>query len=255
MFVMPLSMCVFMTGVMLVISQESTSLRKEILQNLPPTSGHFTMRGCMDSGGRVYQPGQQFYPGSEPCPCLCTEDGPVCEQPDCPRLHPRCVRIHSDGCCPRCGHVRSGCELHGLQYAPLQELKPSPCKRCRCEPDGAVHCVVSDCPLPDCVDPIYEAETCCPVCKHGANCLAGTRTIPAGTAVRMDACTICSCDLDSDLWKKERQASCVHQVTSQERNVAAKFQPDRPSGLTGEMEPGDRWKDGWISQKVAHRFG
>ena len=28
-------------------------------------------------------------------------------------------------------------------------------------------------------------------------------------------------------------------VTSQERNVAAKFQPDRPSGLAGEVEIGD----------------
>ena len=33
-------------------------------------------------------------------------------------------------------------------------------------------------------------------------------------------------------------------VTSQE-NVAAKFQPDRPSGLAGEVEKGDGWMDGW----------
>ena len=30
-------------------------------------------------------------------------------------------------------------------------------------------------------------------------------------------------------------------VTSQERNIAAKFQPDQPSGLAGEVEIGDGW--------------
>ena len=33
-------------------------------------------------------------------------------------------------------------------------------------------------------------------------------------------------------------------VTSQERNVSAKFQPDQPSGLAGKVEIGDRWTDG-----------
>ena len=30
-------------------------------------------------------------------------------------------------------------------------------------------------------------------------------------------------------------------VTNQERKVAAKFQPDWPSGLDGEVEIGDGW--------------
>ena len=34
-------------------------------------------------------------------------------------------------------------------------------------------------------------------------------------------------------------------VTNQERNIAAKFQLDRPSGLAGEVKIGDGRKDGW----------
>ena len=34
-------------------------------------------------------------------------------------------------------------------------------------------------------------------------------------------------------------------ITSQERNAAAKFQPDRISGLAGKVEIVDRRTDGW----------
>ncbi|KAL6049544.1 hypothetical protein STEG23_021083, partial [Scotinomys teguina] len=43
---------------------------------------------------------------------------------------------------------------------------PSPCEWCRCEPSNEVHCVVADCAVPECVNPIYEPEQCCPVCKN-----------------------------------------------------------------------------------------
>ena len=32
-------------------------------------------------------------------------------------------------------------------------------------------------------------------------------------------------------------------VTRQERDIAAKFHPDRPGGLAGEVEKGDGWTD------------
>ena len=45
--------------------------------------------------------------------------------------------------------------------------QPSPCDWCRCEPNNEVHCVVSDCAVPECVNPVYEPEQCCPICKNG----------------------------------------------------------------------------------------
>lgn len=43
----------------------------------------------------------------------------------------------------------------------------SPCEKCRCEPSGEVLCSVSACPQTECVDPEYEPDQCCPVCKSG----------------------------------------------------------------------------------------
>ncbi|GAA6080635.1 von Willebrand factor C domain-containing protein 2-like isoform X3 [Tachysurus ichikawai] len=44
--------------------------------------------------------------------------------------------------------------------------QPSPCEWCRCEPNSEVHCVVADCAVPECVNPVYEPEQCCPICKN-----------------------------------------------------------------------------------------
>lgn len=46
-------------------------------------------------------------------------------------------------------------------------LQVSPCERCRCEANGEVLCTVSACPQTECVDPVYEPDQCCPICKNG----------------------------------------------------------------------------------------
>lgn len=43
----------------------------------------------------------------------------------------------------------------------------SPCEKCRCEANGEVLCTVSACPQTECVDPVYEPDQCCPICKNG----------------------------------------------------------------------------------------
>lgn len=43
----------------------------------------------------------------------------------------------------------------------------SPCEKCRCEPSGEVLCSVAACPQTECVDPEYEPDQCCPICKGG----------------------------------------------------------------------------------------
>ncbi|XP_062817087.1 von Willebrand factor C domain-containing protein 2-like isoform X4 [Anolis carolinensis] len=124
-------------------------------------------KGCVDDSGFVYKLGERFFPGHSNCPCVCTEDGPVCDQPECPKIHPKCTKVEHNGCCPECKEVKNFCEYHGKSYKILEEFKPSPCEWCRCEPSNEVHCVVADCAVPECVNPVYEPEQCCPVCKNG----------------------------------------------------------------------------------------
>eukprot|EP00061_Rhincodon_typus_P017455 g46157.t1 len=59
-------------------------------------------KGCVDDSGFVYKLGERFFPGHSNCPCVCTEDGPVCDQPECPKIHPKCSKVEHNGCCPEC---------------------------------------------------------------------------------------------------------------------------------------------------------
>uniref|UniRef100_A0A4W3JGB8 von Willebrand factor C domain containing 2 like n=1 Tax=Callorhinchus milii TaxID=7868 RepID=A0A4W3JGB8_CALMI len=95
-----------------------------------------------------------------------------------------------------------------LSHIPVL-FQPSPCEWCRCEASSEAHCVVADCAVPECVNPVYEPEQCCPICKNGPNCFAGSTIIPAGKEVKVDECTICHCSQNGDWWKTERQATCV----------------------------------------------
>ncbi|XP_072293485.1 brorin [Eucyclogobius newberryi] len=165
-------------------------------------------KGCMDENGFVFAIGEEFTPGPSTCPCLCTDEGPMCSKPECPRVHPRCIRVDTSQCCPLCKEKKNYCEFRGKVYASLEEFKVSPCERCRCEPSGEVLCSVSACPQTECVDPEYEPDQCCPICKTGPNCYADTTVIPAGREVKIDNCTICYCTYEEGTWQIERQATC-----------------------------------------------
>ncbi|XP_070281333.1 brorin [Myotis yumanensis] len=166
-------------------------------------------KGCVDESGFVYAIGEQFAPGPSACPCLCTEEGPLCAQPECPRLHPRCVHVDTSQCCPQCKERKNYCEFRGRTYQTLEEFAVSPCERCRCEASGEVLCSVSACPQTECVDPVYEPDQCCPICKNGPNCFAETAVIPAGREVKTDECTVCHCTYEEGTWRVERQATCT----------------------------------------------
>ncbi|KAK5882058.1 hypothetical protein CesoFtcFv8_020685 [Champsocephalus esox] len=165
-------------------------------------------KGCMDESGFVFAIGEQFTPGPSTCPCLCTDEGPMCAKPECPKVHPRCIKVDTSQCCPLCKEKKNYCEFRGKIYASLQEFKVSPCEKCRCEPSGEVLCSVAACPQTECVDPEYEPEQCCPICKTGPNCYADTSVIPAGREVKIDECTICYCTYEEGTWQIERQATC-----------------------------------------------
>ncbi|XP_039091595.1 brorin [Hyaena hyaena] len=166
-------------------------------------------KGCVDESGFVYAIGEKFAPGPSACPCLCTEEGPLCAQPECPRLHPRCIHVDTSQCCPQCKERKNYCEFRGKIYQTLEEFVVSPCERCRCEANGEVLCTVSACPQTECVDPVYEPDQCCPICKNGPNCFAETAVIPAGREVKTDECTICHCTYEEGTWRIERQAMCT----------------------------------------------
>ncbi|XP_060544168.1 von Willebrand factor C domain-containing protein 2-like isoform X5 [Pantherophis guttatus] len=82
-------------------------------------------KGCVDDSGFVYKLGERFFPGHSNCPCVCTEDGPICDQPECPKIHPKCTKVEHNGCCPECKEVKNFCEYHGKSYKILEEFKPS----------------------------------------------------------------------------------------------------------------------------------
>lgn len=166
-------------------------------------------KGCIDESGFVYAIGDTFTPGPSACPCRCTDEGPLCIQPECPRLHPRCIQVDTSQCCPQCKEKKNYCEFRGKIYQTLEEFMVSPCERCSCESNGDVLCTVSACPQTECVDPVYEPEQCCPICKKGPNCFAETIIIPAGREVKTDECTICHCTYEEGTWRIERQAMCT----------------------------------------------
>lgn len=79
-------------------------------------------KGCVDESGFVYAIGENFAPGPSACPCLCTEEGPLCAPPECPRLHPRCIHVDTSQCCPQCKERKNYCEFRGQTYQTLEEF-------------------------------------------------------------------------------------------------------------------------------------
>ncbi|CAN2389678.1 Von Willebrand factor C domain containing 2, partial [Pristimantis euphronides] len=167
------------TQTMSTISATVTHIQSEVVQDQPLDIAttqeaqeeyaypDYRGKGCMDESGFVYAIGEKFTPGPSACPCHCTEEGPLCIQPECPRLHPRCIQVDNSQCCPQCKEKKNYCEFRGNAYQSLEEFMVSPCEKCRCDPNGEVMCTVSACPQTDCVDPVYEPDQCCPICKNG----------------------------------------------------------------------------------------
>ncbi|CAK6979572.1 von Willebrand factor C domain-containing protein 2-like [Scomber scombrus] len=129
--------------------------------------GDYRGKWCIDDHGFVYGIGEIYYPSPTACPCTCTVEGPVCVRPKCRRIHPQCTRIRYKACCPVCEAMARVCVYRGKTYRLLEEFRLSRCERCRCEANREVYCTISDCPAPHCVNPTYEPNHCCPVCKAG----------------------------------------------------------------------------------------
>ncbi|KAL6103503.1 uncharacterized protein ACO6RY_02887 [Pungitius sinensis] len=170
--------------------------------------GDYRGEWCIDDHGFVYAIGEVYYPSPTACPCTCTANGPVCVQPKCPRIHARCTRTRYKACCPVCEAMARICVYGGKTYRPLEEFRLSRCERCRCEANREVYCSISDCPAPHCVNPTYEPNHCCPVCRTGPNCFAGSMVIPAGERTLIDEGTVCHCTYRDGTWHTHPQATC-----------------------------------------------
>ncbi|MBN3281806.1 VWC2 protein, partial [Polyodon spathula] len=181
--------------------------------------GDYRGKWCLDDHGFVYTIGETYYPAPSACPCICTEEGPLCVKPRCPRVHPRCSRVSFRSCCPYCVEIRNVCEYGGKKYKLLEEFELSPCERCRCEANREVYCMVAECPSLLCVDPTYEPHQCCPICKNGTNCFAANTIIPAGVSVEVDDNTVCFCSHKDGTWETQHQATCVKRDSANERQL------------------------------------
>ncbi|CAH6998443.1 Vwc2 [Phodopus roborovskii] len=104
-------------------AQEAISLELVPTPELPEEYAYpdYRGKGCVDESGFVYAIGEKFAPGPSACPCLCTEEGPLCAQPECPRLHPRCVHVDTSQCCPQCKERKNYCEFRGKTYQTLED--------------------------------------------------------------------------------------------------------------------------------------
>nr|XP_023680844.1 brorin-like [Paramormyrops kingsleyae] len=180
--------------------------------------GDYRGKWCLDDHGFVYSIGEVYFPGHTACPCTCTEDGPICIKPSCPRIHPKCTRIIYKSCCPVCEAISRVCIHKGKTYRVLEEFMLSPCERCRCGANREVYCTVAECPGLHCVNPIYEPHQCCPVCKNGPNCFVGNIVIPAGVRVEIDERNVCFCSYKEGTWETHHQATCEVQETKNERD-------------------------------------
>ncbi|XP_061567237.1 von Willebrand factor C domain-containing protein 2-like [Cololabis saira] len=186
----------------------------ELSTKAEPDYGDYRGKWCIDDHGFVYVIGEVYYPSPTACPCTCTVDGPVCVHPRCPRIHPRCTRIRYRACCPVCEAVARVCVYGGKTYRLLEEFRLSRCERCRCEANREVYCSISECPAPHCVNPSYEPNHCCPICKTGPNCFAGSRVIPAGERVKVDEQTVCYCTYRDGTWNTHPHATCEQRPPS-----------------------------------------
>ncbi|KAK1159083.1 von Willebrand factor C domain-containing protein 2-like isoform X1 [Acipenser oxyrinchus oxyrinchus] len=179
--------------------------------------GDYRGKWCLGDNGFVYNIGETYYPAPTACPCTCTEEGPLCVKPRCPRVHPRCTRMSFKSCCPYCMEIRDVCQYGGKTYKLLEEFELSPCERCRCEANREVYCMVAECPSLLCVDPTYEPHHCCPICKNGPNCFAANTIIPAGVRVEVDDKTVCFCSHEDGTWETQHQATCVKRNSANKR--------------------------------------
>lgn len=133
-----------------------------------------TNPGCTENGTH-YSEGETWK--RDPCvTCTCEAGLPLCTSMQC--FAPPCEEPVwlPDQCCPVClsqAFVPSvsfvppntNCEYDGQVFGDGDRWQPpnEPCKTCFCE-QGETLCMSAQCAPPDCENPVYSPDTCCPTC-------------------------------------------------------------------------------------------
>ena len=145
--------------------------------NIPPA--------CVEEDGSHYSDGDTWQ--RNPCvTCTCEAGLALCSHVQC--AAPSCASpiILPGHCCPICPsysvlpslvffepHPPSTvCEEDGVVYKDGESWYPdknNPCKRCFCD-EGETLCVYRQCGVPECENPVYSEDTCCPTCPGKHSC-------------------------------------------------------------------------------------
>ena len=174
---------------------------------------------CIDSDtGREYAIGAVYSSEVDPCTvCECTDIGPlcqtmICEVPDCGD-----VTVWGEGmkamvlpgqCCSTC--VASCVDELGIEYEVGEfwfRMEP-PCMECECEGDGQQGkrevCSKMTCPaIEGCATRISNfPDQCCPFCVEPCTDKEGI-VHEIGGSWKLDACTECLCEVNSDGVKED----------------------------------------------------
>ncbi|KAI4821845.1 hypothetical protein KUCAC02_007423 [Chaenocephalus aceratus] len=194
--------------------------------------GDYRGRWCIDDHGCCYGIGEVITRAPRRVPARAPWTVPCASDPSV-RHPPRCTRMMYRACCPVCEAMARVCVYGGKTYRLLEEFRLSRCERCRCQANREVYCSISECPAPHCVNPTYEPNHCCPICKTGPNCFAGDRVVPAGERVNIDQRTVCYCTYRDGTWHTHTQATC-------EQRPQPSPTPSAPTEPTRDEEPGGR---------------
>ena len=127
--------------------------------------------GCRQ-GGHDYSEGEEWNPNQDPCiTCTCTNGFPLCQAIGCAPLPCENVVYLPGQCCPVCVEaidISKECHVDNKIYQDGERWQITGCQWAICV-EGEVLQYSHQCAAPECDNPIYLADTCCPICS-GKEC-------------------------------------------------------------------------------------
>ncbi|XP_066263526.1 BMP-binding endothelial regulator protein-like isoform X1 [Branchiostoma lanceolatum] len=156
-------------------------------------------KGCTFQG-QVYNSGDKWTSEQDPCAQYACQEGVVTvSQVQCYTACSNPVTVPGQ-CCPVC----KGCLLEGRTYPDGQTFtsQRDKCVSCTCQ-EGNVQCKKPVCPVLSCPQTLAWTPPgeCCPECRGqrkvfdlaSGSCLFRSDLLDNGDAVKVDACTTCTC--------------------------------------------------------------
>uniref|UniRef100_A0A0N4Z8T3 Cysteine-rich motor neuron 1 protein n=1 Tax=Parastrongyloides trichosuri TaxID=131310 RepID=A0A0N4Z8T3_PARTI len=130
---------------------------------------------CVDEMRMAHLIGQKWRK-DECTSCECKSGNKInCYKEICPSLNNCKAKsvIVKGKCCPMCSDIFSSdaiCTYDKTAYKVNEEWKDGRCKTCKCMAGSKTVCTETACP--DCKDPIYVNDECCPRCRENDSILS-----------------------------------------------------------------------------------